>query len=126
MNILIKILLIILEKVIVELAKMGILKLLSQIQWKENLYVLKRLLLKQFDLENIKAKVNKVLQSEHLYTLSKKVMFVTLQSTYIISGMIFLIAHALSNNILFSIMIASSVVIAVEIPYRMLIKEAKA
>jgi len=119
---LIKILLIILEKVIVELAKMGILKLLSQIQWKENLYVLKRLLLKQFDLENIKAKVNQILQSEQLYTLSKKVMFITLQSTYIISGMIFLITHALCNNILFSIMIASSVVIAVEIPYRMLTK----
>ncbi|MGE8376692.1 MAG: hypothetical protein ACN6PN_00025 [Sphingobacterium sp.] len=126
MNILIKILLIILEKVIVELAKMGILKLLSQIQWKENLYVLKRLLLKQFDLENIKAKANKVLQSEELYALSKKVMLITLQSTYVISGAIFLIAHTLSNNIFFSIMIASSVVIPVEIPYRMLIKEAKA
>ncbi len=120
-----KILLIILEKVIVELAKTGILKLLRQIQWKDNLYALKRLLLKQFDLENIKAKVNEILQSEHLYTLSKKVMFVTLQSTYVISGMIFLIAHALCNNILFSIMIASSVVIAVEIPYRMLINKAK-
>ncbi|PUV25145.1 hypothetical protein [Sphingobacterium athyrii] len=120
-----KIFFIILEKVIVELAKIGILKLLNHIQWKQNFYLLKRLLLKQFDLEKMGLKVNALLKSDRCYSACKKVMFITLQSTYVISGMIFLIAHSLGCNIFFATMIASSLIIAIEIPYRMLLKEAK-
>jgi hypothetical protein len=115
------ILLLILEKIVVDLAKIGILKLLNKIQWKQHIYMLIRLLSKQIHIQEI----NKALISNNCYAVCKKIMFITLQSAYVISGMIFLIARSFGCNIFLALVLAASVVVAVTVPYRMLLKEAK-